>query len=131
MTASSCGTSLDHAVLLVGANAQDNTWIVQNSWGYDWGENLQGQSHVLDGVNGGYIRLEYGKNTCGIAEDAVAVVGTARAEYTLTPTAVSLQSPSVSLGKDPANYLPPGSSPSPSSSSGIGPGAMVGICIAI
>ena len=28
----SCGNQLDHAVLLVGINAEKNSWIVQNSW---------------------------------------------------------------------------------------------------
>lgn len=46
----SCGTSLDHGVLLVGAT--DSYWKVKNSWGTSWGES-------------GYIRLARG-NTCGI-----------------------------------------------------------------
>jgi cathepsin L len=47
-----CGTSLDHAVLLVGYNKEGGYYIVKNSWGASWGEQ-------------GYIRLALG-NTCGI-----------------------------------------------------------------
>jgi len=46
-----CGTSLDHAVLLVGVQA-DGVWKIKNSWGPSWGEF-------------GYIRLASG-NTCGL-----------------------------------------------------------------
>merc|ERR1712151_1356800 len=47
---------LDHAVQLVGFNqkAEKPYWIVRNTWSTNWGHN-------------GYIYLEYGKNTCGIA----------------------------------------------------------------
>lgn len=45
-----CGTSINHAVLLVGL--QSNEWKIKNSWGTSWGE-------------GGYIRLASG-NTCGV-----------------------------------------------------------------
>lgn len=49
---SNCGTTLDHAVALVG---YDGSGVVnlRNSWGSDWGEN-------------GHIRLKTG-NTCGYA----------------------------------------------------------------
>lgn len=51
-----CGTSLDHCVHLVGMKA-DDFWIVKNSWNTDWGED-------------GYIRVATGQNACGIAEEA-------------------------------------------------------------
>jgi len=51
---------LDHCVQLVGYNETSDDgkyWMVRNSWGSDWG---------IDG----YIWLEYGFNTCGVADEA-------------------------------------------------------------
>jgi C1A family cysteine protease len=50
---------LDHCVQAVGYDTTASTpfWIVRNSWGTDWGEN-------------GYIRLQYGTNTCGLTQEA-------------------------------------------------------------
>jgi len=70
MDADDCGgddasnaSNVDHAVILVGINSDADTpyWIVQNSWGEDWGED-------------GYIYLTYGENTCGIANWAGLVI---------------------------------------------------------
>eukprot|EP01088_Endostelium_zonatum_P000001 TRINITY_DN0_c0_g1_i1.p1 TRINITY_DN0_c0_g1~~TRINITY_DN0_c0_g1_i1.p1 ORF type:complete len:251 (+),score=75.12 TRINITY_DN0_c0_g1_i1:269-1021(+) len=54
---SQCSTAIDHAVEAVGYNTAANPpfWIVRNSWGADWGEH-------------GYIRLQYGHNTCALAQ---------------------------------------------------------------
>jgi len=50
-----CGYEIDHAVLLAGYSAEDNAWIVKNSWGDSWGE-------------GGYVRIKRrgGHGICGI-----------------------------------------------------------------
>jgi C1A family cysteine protease len=52
-----CGTSLDHAVLAVGFEFNNNPpfWIVKNSWGSNWGE-------------AGFIRIEIvdGDGICGV-----------------------------------------------------------------
>ncbi|CAG9311060.1 unnamed protein product [Blepharisma stoltei] len=54
---SSCGTALDHGVLVVGYDMANNPpfWKVKNSWGEQWGE-------------AGYIRIGVvaGKGLCGI-----------------------------------------------------------------
>ncbi|XP_066264498.1 procathepsin L-like [Branchiostoma lanceolatum] len=57
---SHCSTSdLNHALLVVGYGISGGVeyWICQNSWGTDWGL-------------AGYILIERGKNTCGIASQA-------------------------------------------------------------
>jgi cathepsin F len=63
LMASDCDTQLDHCVQLVGYDLTQSTpfWIVRNSWGTDWGEN-------------GYIRLQYGQDTCGCADEATSSV---------------------------------------------------------
>jgi len=66
LMASDCSSSpsdLDHCVQLVGYDTTQSTpfWIVRNSWNTDWGEN-------------GYIRLQYGKNTCGCALEATSAI---------------------------------------------------------
>jgi|GEM_PF-1756066 C1A family cysteine protease len=52
MTASD-GTSIDHAIVLVGWDDTNNCWILRNSWGTSWGE------------NGGYMRIGYGVSGVG------------------------------------------------------------------
>jgi len=88
--ASTCCSELDHSVLLVGMDAGKNAWIVQNSWGIDWGVSLNGESHAGDGVKGGYIFLEYGADACGIKSEAVVVESTSRGDQILNPRAVVL-----------------------------------------
>jgi hypothetical protein len=52
----------DHCVQITGMNlsAPVPYWKVRNSWSSTWGEE-------------GYIRLEYGTNTCGVANTAIVV----------------------------------------------------------
>ena len=61
LTEASCGTSLDHAVEIVGYGTDNGIeyWNVRNSWGPDWGEK-------------GYVRIARSDSTndagiCGIA----------------------------------------------------------------
>jgi len=51
--------SLDHGVTIVGYTS--TYWIVRNSWGASWGES-------------GYVRLEFGKDTCGVALFACSAI---------------------------------------------------------
>lgn len=63
LTQAQCGSSPpNHGVLLVGFNKDEGYWIVKNSWGTKFGEE-------------GYIRLEYGQNTCNIVADASSSTG--------------------------------------------------------
>lgn len=52
-----CGTTLDHEILIVGYNAENNPpyWIIKNSYGPTWGEN-------------GFINIEidFGVGVCGM-----------------------------------------------------------------
>jgi len=62
-TNTQCGTSMDHCVQIVGYDMTASTpfWNVRNSWGGSWGEK-------------GFIRLSYGHNTCGLAQEATTAV---------------------------------------------------------
>ena len=53
-----CGTELDHCVQAVGVHVhgEKGYWKVRNSWNTDWGED-------------GFIRLRFGHNTCGLANE--------------------------------------------------------------
>lgn len=68
LTEATCGTSLDHAVEIVGygTDAGIKYWNVRNSWGADWGEN-------------GYVRIARSESTndagiCGIAMEPSFIV---------------------------------------------------------
>jgi len=58
LPASSCGQSLDHAVIAAGYDLTNGFWNVRNSWGAGWGES-------------GYIRLQFGQNTCGLTTEVL------------------------------------------------------------
>jgi len=61
LMASQCGDSIDHAVQAIGYDTTHGFWIVRNSWGSSWGE-------------GGYIRLQFGHNTCGVTSEVTVPV---------------------------------------------------------
>ncbi len=47
------GSSVNHAIVLVGWDDATNSWILRNSWGTGWGE------------NSGYMRIGYGVSAVG------------------------------------------------------------------
>ena len=64
LTSSSCGTNLDHGVLIVGYGVENGIkyWLVKNSWSTSWGDQ-------------GYVKIARSDSTndpgvCGIAMDA-------------------------------------------------------------
>ena len=61
LTSEMCGTDLDHGVLIVGYNQEEDIpyWIVKNSWGDTWGEN-------------GYVRIAISNSSEGICGIAMA-----------------------------------------------------------
>ena len=54
---STCGQVVDHCVQAVGIDTAQGYWKVRNSWGTAWGER-------------GFIRVQYGNNTCNITSDS-------------------------------------------------------------
>lgn len=63
LTSSSCGTTLDHGVLIVGYGEENGIkyWLVKNSWSSSWGDK-------------GYVKIARSESTndpgiCGIAMD--------------------------------------------------------------
>jgi len=63
LMAADCQGQIDHCVQAVGYDMTQSTpfWIVRNSWGTDWGES-------------GYIRLQYGQDTCSCADEVTTAV---------------------------------------------------------
>jgi len=59
LSASDCGSNLDHAVIAAGYDMNGGFWNVRNSWGSGWGES-------------GFIRLQFGQNTCGMTTEVLS-----------------------------------------------------------
>jgi hypothetical protein len=81
----SCGTSIDHCVQIVGWGTQDGTdyWKVRNSWGSTWGES-------------GHMRLKIGADLCRISNQPSA---------TSTSIIAPAPTPSPTICTDKAGWL--------------------------
>jgi C1A family cysteine protease len=68
LTSSTCGTTLDHGVLIVGYGEDDGQkyWLVKNSWGSGWGDSGYVKIARSDSSNDGGV--------CGISMEASFVV---------------------------------------------------------
>jgi len=82
----SCGTSIDHCVQIVGWGTEKGTdyWKVRNSWGNSWGE-------------AGYMRLKIGSDLCKISNGP-----------TVTATSVTAPAPTPSPSvckSEPADWV--------------------------
>lgn len=69
-----CGTSVSHAMLLVGYNTTANGidyWLLKNSWGTGWGE-------------GGYIRMRRGSNQILSKTNGLGICGILSQANTIT-----------------------------------------------
>lgn len=49
----SCGTGMNHAVVLAGYDSVKDAWVIRNSWGTGWGEK-------------GYVYVKQGSNVCNL-----------------------------------------------------------------
>jgi C1A family cysteine protease len=69
LTSNSCGTSIDHAVEIVGTYnstaAYVDGWVIRNHWSTGWGCQLSGE--------GGYALLVINDDVCGVEDDAQMV----------------------------------------------------------
>jgi hypothetical protein len=75
VTPRSCpGSGVNHAVLVVGITYQKGkwAWIVQNSWGRDWGVTDRG--HRSRDGDKGFFLLQYGTNACNMASQATFLI---------------------------------------------------------
>lgn len=66
------GSCTNHLVALVGWNDSDQTWILRNSWGSDWGE-------------GGYMRIKWGISGVGRYASYVTMLQTLNPPVLISP----------------------------------------------
>jgi hypothetical protein len=72
------GGGADHAVMIVGwddSQGASGVWVIRNSWGEDWGEDIDGNPWDAD-TPGGYMRIEYGCSSIGASASYIDYTGT-------------------------------------------------------
>lgn len=119
------GSSIDggHAIVIIGWGVSENNipyWIIQNSWGADWGETFDGQPG--NGTNGGFFRMEMHTAASPLPPGNItsvemnAYAGYAASGTPKAPVVTPTPSPSPSPTPPPAgdNNNPKKSSASPS-----------------
>jgi len=55
-----------HAILLVGWNDAEQSWICKNSWGTEWGETVNFTLYTPEAGDGGYFRIKWGECSFGV-----------------------------------------------------------------
>ncbi len=84
-----CGLDeVNHAIVLVGWNDADNTWILRNSWGTSWGES-------------GYMRISRTSSNVGYSANYVVYQATQPTCYSINLAAVPSSGGSVTPSLSP------------------------------
>jgi C1A family cysteine protease len=85
------GTSINHAIVLVGWDDATNSWVLRNSWGTTWGEHE------------GYMRIKYGISAVGSYAEYIDYKGIV--PHTPTVIDANTQNNAITLSPNPNNGI--------------------------